>query len=362
VARALVLEGPRTLRLREEEAPRLQTRDVRVRALASGISHGTELNLYRGTSGFAELVFDRELRAFVRPNPPRPAYPAMLGYEMVGVIEEVGTRVTELRVGDLVHVGTPHREETVLNVDAAAKTSYPLVRLPAGEPRKHALYVSLGAVALVAVHDARLKLGDHVAVVGLGAIGLLLVQMARLAGAQRVTAVEPVASRRDLALKLGADHVLDPHQAEDGVGAAVKRLGRQGVDVAVETSGSPLGLHDAVAAVGLGGTVVTVGFYPGGAPDLRLGEEWHHNRLDMVSSMGAWGAPHRSYPAWDRQRVMRTVVELLATGRVRVDSLPMREFPFARAVEAYQWLDANPREAVKVALTYEGGNHSGGEQ
>jgi threonine dehydrogenase-like Zn-dependent dehydrogenase len=112
-------------------------------------------------------VFDRELRAFVRPNPPRPAYPAMLGYEMVGVIEEVGSSVAELRVGD---------------------------------------------------------------------------------------------------------------------------------------------------------------------------------------------------PAWDRQRVMRTVVELLAKGRVRVDSLPMREFPFERAVEAYQWLDANPREAVKVALTYEGGNHSGGEQ
>jgi threonine dehydrogenase-like Zn-dependent dehydrogenase len=59
---------------------------------------------------------------------------------------------------------------------------------------------------------------------------------------------------------------------------------------------------------------------------------------------------------------MRTVVELLATGRVQVDSLPMREFPFERAVEAYPGLDANTREAVKVALAYEGGNHSGGEQ
>jgi NADPH:quinone reductase-like Zn-dependent oxidoreductase len=71
-------------------------------------------------------VCDRELRAFVRRNPPRPPNPATLGYEMVGVIEEVETSVTELRVGDLVHVGTPHREETVLNIDAAAKTRYPL--------------------------------------------------------------------------------------------------------------------------------------------------------------------------------------------------------------------------------------------
>jgi threonine dehydrogenase-like Zn-dependent dehydrogenase len=50
--------------------------------------------------------------------------------------------------------------------------------------------------------------------------------------------------------------------------------------------------------------------------------------------------------------VMRTVVGLLSSGRVEVDSLPVRSFPFERAVEAYQWLDANPNEAVKVALTY----------
>ena len=64
--------------------------------------------------------------------------------------------------------------------------------------------------------------------------------------------------------------------------------------MAIETSGTTAGLHDAIAAAGLGGRVVTVGFYQGGAPELRLGEEWHHNRLDMVSSMGAWGAPHRA--------------------------------------------------------------------
>ena len=50
----------------------------------------------------------------------------------------------------------------------------------------------------------------------------------------------------------------------------------------------------AVAFFGLTIRVVTVGFYQGGAPELRLGEEWHHNRLEMVSSMGAWGAPHRA--------------------------------------------------------------------
>ena len=359
--RALVLEGPRSLRLRDEEPPDLGPRDVRVRALVSGVSLGTELSLYRGSSAFADREFDRKLRAFVRPDPPRPLYPASLGYEMVGRIDEVGRRVHELRPGDLVHAGAPHGEMAVLDLDAQSRASYPIVKLPADEPPAWALFVSLSAVALVAIHDARLKIGDHVAVVGMGAIGLLTVQMARLAGAAYIVAVDPVETRRALALQLGAHAAIDPAGQPEGAGAAIKRAGR-GVDTAIETSGSAAGLHDAVAAVALGGTVVTVGFYQGGAPQLRLGEEWHHNRLDMVSSMGAWGAPHRSGPGWDRARVMQTVVDLLAAGVLQVDGLPVRWFPFEQAVEAYAWLDEHPREAVKVALTYDGSNAAGGVQ
>ena len=349
MARALLLDGPRTLRLQDEDAPGLGPREIRVRALVSGISHGTELSLYRGTSAFADRVFDRDLRAFVRPDPPRPAYPATLGYELVGTVDEIGAEVRELQPGDLVHVGAPHRDEAVLDLDVAAASTYPPVLLPADGPLERWLFVSLGAVALVAAHDARIKLGDHVAVIGLGAIGLLLVQMARLAGAARVSAVDPVVSRRELARELGAGEVFDSPGA-----VAVKRAAG-GADVAVETSGVAAGLHDAIAAARLGGRVVTVGFYQGGAAEVRLGEEWHHNRLDMVSSMGAWGAPHRDFPAWDRPRVMRTVVDLLASGALRVGGLPVRHFPFEQAVEAYGWLDANPNEAVKVALTYDAG-------
>jgi 2-desacetyl-2-hydroxyethyl bacteriochlorophyllide A dehydrogenase len=348
------LEGPRNLRLQADDPPALGPRDVRVRAAVSGISHGTELNLYRGTSGFADHVFDRELRAFLRPDPPRSTYPAPLGYELVGTVDEVGDDVDELSPGDLVHAGLPHGEEAVLDLDAALLTTYPLVRLPAGVAQERWLFISLGMVALVAVHDARIKVGDHVAVFGLGAIGLLLVQLARMAGAARVTGIDLVAARRELAQGLGADAVLDPREAVDGVGAAIKRAGRRGVDVAVETSGSSNALQGAIAAAGLGGTVVTVGFYQGGAPELRLGEEWHHNRLEMVSSMGAWGAPHRAYPSWDRMRVAQTIVDLLAGGRLEVDAFPLRHFPFDQAAEAYGWLDAHPDEAIKVALTYAG--------
>ena len=63
--RTLVLDGPRQLRLAEQPSRSLGPGEVRLRARLSGISHGTELSLYRGTSAFADKVFDRGLRAFV---------------------------------------------------------------------------------------------------------------------------------------------------------------------------------------------------------------------------------------------------------------------------------------------------------
>jgi len=112
------------------------------------------------------------------------AYPVALVYEMVAEVVEAAPDVTEVQVGDLVHTGTPHQEETVLDVAASLAATYPLVRLPTGERLERALFVSLATVALQAVHDAEIKLGDAVSVHGLGAIGLLAVQMCRLEGIQ----------------------------------------------------------------------------------------------------------------------------------------------------------------------------------
>jgi 2-desacetyl-2-hydroxyethyl bacteriochlorophyllide A dehydrogenase len=353
VPRTLVLDGPRRLRLSEQPSRPLRPGEVRLRARLSGISHGTELSLYRGTSAFADKVFDRGLRAFVAPHAgAASAYPVTLGYEMVSDVVEAAADVTAVRLGDLVHTGTPHQEETVLDVAASLQASYPLVRLPTDERLERALFVSLAAVALQAVHDAEVKLGDSVSVHGLGAIGLLAVQMCRLEGIQNVFGVDPDPHRRNLAAGFGATHVLDP-AGEPPPGLRIRELnGGRGVDVAIEVSGSDRGLQGALAAPGLGGTVVAAGFYQGGAANLRLGEEFHHNRLSLIASIGAWGAPDRHAPLWDRRRVMDTVIRLLYSDHISVEGMLDRRFGFDEAPAAYRWLDENPRGAVKVALVY----------
>jgi 2-desacetyl-2-hydroxyethyl bacteriochlorophyllide A dehydrogenase len=351
--RTLILEGPRQVRLADQPTRPLRPGEIRLRARLSGISHGTELSLYRGTSAFTDKVFDRGLRAFVVPHAGSvAAYPVTLGYEMVGEVTEVGPDVTEVAVGDLVHTGTPHQQETVLDVAASLEATYPLVRLPTAERLERAVFISLAAVALQAVHDAELKLGDAVSVHGLGAIGLLTVQMCRLEGIQQVFAVDPDPARRQLAADLGATQVLDP-AGDPSLGLRIRELNAgAGVDVAIEVAGSDQALQGALAAAGLGATVVAAGFYQGGAGRLRLGEEFHHNRLSLIASIGAWGAPDRHAPLWHRRRVMDTAIRLLYTDRVSVQGLLGRRFPFDQAPEAYRWIDQHPQAAVKVALTY----------
>jgi 2-desacetyl-2-hydroxyethyl bacteriochlorophyllide A dehydrogenase len=353
VPRTLVLEGPRRLRLSEQPSRPLHPGEVRLRSRLSGISHGTELSLYRGTSAFTDKVFDRGLRAFVAPHAgSASAYPVTLGYEMVSEVVEVGPEVTAVRVGDLVHTGTPHQEETVLDVAASLRATYPLVVLPTEERLERALFVSLAAVALQAVHDAEIKLGDTVSVHGLGVIGLLAVQMCTLEGIQNIVGIDPDPHRRKLAAGFGATHVLDPSNAHP-LGVRIRELnGGHGVDVALEVSGSDRGLQGALAAAGLGATVVAAGFYQGGAANLRLGEEFHHNRLTLIASAGGWGVPNRHAPLWDRRRVLATATRLLYTDRVSVEGMLDRRFRFDEAPVAYQWLDEHPQGAVKVALVY----------
>jgi threonine dehydrogenase-like Zn-dependent dehydrogenase len=276
----------------------------------------------------------------------------MLGYEMVAEVVEAAPDVTEVKVGDLVHTGTPHQEETVLDVAASLAATYPLVRLPTGERLEGALFISLAAVALQAVHDAEIKPGDAVSVHGLGAIGLITVQMCRLEGIQNVLAVDPDPHRRRLAAGFGATHVLDPTGGTP-VGLQIRELnGGHGVDIAIEVSGSDRGLQGALEAAGLGATVVAAGFYHGGAANVHLGEEFHHNRLSLIASIGAWGAPDRHAPLWDRRRVMDTATRLLYTDCVSVDGLLGRKFAFSQAPAAYRWIDEHPQAAVKVAFVY----------
>jgi 2-desacetyl-2-hydroxyethyl bacteriochlorophyllide A dehydrogenase len=345
----LLLAGPRELVFRTYGQAPLGRGEVRAQGILSGISHGTELNLYRGTSPFDRKRFDPELRLFVESAEPQ-YYPSGLGYEWVGRVVEVGGGVTGFREGDLVHLPFSHRETHVF--DPSQRTSLGAIApLPPGLEPEQAAMIALAGVALQAVHDAHVKLGDRVVVFGLGVVGLLTLQLVRLNGAAWVDAVDPLPARRALAQALGADRALDPGACD--VGVEVKSASpHHGADIAIEVSGYYPALHEAIRSVRVAGTVVAAGYYQGEGAALRLGEEWHHNRVTLLSSMGVWGCPHRDYPEWDRGRIHDAAIDLLAAGRLRTDGFVTHRIPFARAPEAYTLIDQRAEEVVKVVLTY----------
>jgi 2-desacetyl-2-hydroxyethyl bacteriochlorophyllide A dehydrogenase len=343
VPQELLVTGPRTCVVAHYDESPLGADEVRATALFSGISHGTELQLWRGTSSFRGKRFDPDLRLFVEGDAGAD-YPIRIGYEWVGRVDEVGTGVRSVQPGDLVHLPRPHAETHVF-ADEAAGLPF---RLPDDLPPELGTLLQTTTIAIQAVHDASLKLGDRVAVFGLGTFGLLAVQLARMSGAGWIGATDPVARRRELAEELGADLTLDPASTDTGL--ELRRLDGVGADVAVEFSGTYAALQQAMRSVRVGGTVVAAGFYPGG--DLALGEEFHHNRLTLIASMGGWGSPPRE-PRWPRARARSFAADLLAHRRLQTDGLITHRFAFADAPAAYDLIDRRPQDVLRAVLVYD---------
>lgn len=129
------------------------------------------------------------------------------------------------------------------------------------------------------------------------------------------------------------------------------QTGNLGVDVAVETSGSVPALHQAVRATRFGGSVCMVSFYGRDAAGLYLGDEFHVNRLNLIS-VRAETLPGRDAPVWDLQRLVGVALSWLASGRIRTEGIISPIVPFAEAAEAYRAIDERPQDSIKLGIRF----------
>lgn len=279
--RAAVAYGPgEALVVEDLEVPAVGPRDVLVRLAASGICH-TDLTVVDGLSAL-----------------PLPMVP---GHEGCGIVEEVGSEVRRVRVGDRVLAsvspacgscwwcvnGMSNHCELKGSVSAT-----PRFRLPDGRPAPalcgcgtfaEAMVVDEASVVAVqtdlpddelallgcgvttglgaALNTAGVTPGSSVAVIGCGGVGQSVVQGARIAGAATIIVIDLAAGRREESLRLGATHAVDPGDG-DPVQQVKQLTGGRGVDYGFEVVGVPQLMVQAFDMTRTAGVVTLVGMPP----------------------------------------------------------------------------------------------------
>jgi len=280
-ARAFWCTGPFEGEIRAEPLPALSPDMVRVRALFSAISRGTESLVWRGG------VPESQRRAMRAPfQAGEFPFPVKYGYSAVGVVEAG----PEALIGRRVFCLHPHQDRFDAPADAVAT-------LPEDLSAERAVLAANMETAVNGCWDARPLAGERVAVIGAGVVGCLVARlMAQIPGA-RVELVDVDPAKRTIAEALGLAF-RTPDEA-----------GRE-CDLIVHASGQPAGLACALELAGLEGRIVEMSWYGDKHVSLPLGEAFHSRRLALISSQVGRLPDHRQ-ARWGYARRMALALDLL---------------------------------------------------
>jgi hypothetical protein len=271
---------------------------VRVRALCSALSRGTESLVCSGRVPPSEY---RRMRApFMAGDFP---FPVKYGYATVGRVEAGPESLTGRTVFSL------HPHQTLFDIPAEAA-----IPLPDDVPPARAVLAANMETALNALWDAQPGPADRIAIVGAGVVGSLVAWLcARLPGAE-VTLVDIDSSRAALAGALEVKFAAPGDAPRD-------------CDLVVHASGQASGLATAIDLAGDEATILELSWYGEGDVPVPFGGAFHSRRLKLVSSQVGKIAPsHRA--RWDHRRRLCAALSLLRSPRL--DALLAPAIPFER--------------------------------
>jgi 2-desacetyl-2-hydroxyethyl bacteriochlorophyllide A dehydrogenase len=328
---AVVFAGPGRVEIREMAVPEPGPGQVGVRTVFSGVSQGTER--WALTGRYDQFAAN-----------PAATYPCSPGYQASGVVDVVGSGITDLREGERVFLsGTQfldpgHRypgpcmasHSGYLVAARADVTPVPPDADMAGAALYHMAGVSRHGVRLSKVGP-----GDYVAVIGLGMIGQMSAQAARRAGA-RVIGTDLIASRVQAAAEYSADVVVDARsdRLEDVI--AAKKPG--GADVVIDTTGDHRIFDRCLGLIRREGRVVMQGYYPE-----PISINFHRTHIQR---------PTVTFPCgWDDQ-YNTELADDMATGAVVIAPLITHRIPFESAPSAYDLVLEHPERSLGMVFSW----------
>ncbi len=319
----LISPEPDKVAVVDVEAPEMGPRDVLVQVVRSLISPGSELNRVRKLPG---------------DKPEKwPNYD--LGYAAAGKIIEMGPEVEGFHVGQRVVV-VRHHQQLVTSPYAGDRVRA-TIPLPDEISWDQAPFVMWGRSCYNWTNQANIQLGDTVAITGLGLVGLLMAMWCRLRGPGQIIGLDLYEKRRELAGKVGVEHVIDPREPE--VVSRVKALtdGR-GADVTIHcVSGAATEAFElSQQLTRTGGRVVLLGIHSGPLT-IRRGEFLHK---DLVGGGTDYDYSHD---------IFRIGIRFIADGRWPVLDIVTHNVSFEQAPEIYDLLNFRPQETGAVLLRWD---------
>ncbi|MEH0688638.1 zinc-binding alcohol dehydrogenase [Vibrio cholerae] len=347
----LVASQPRVASFAEYADRDVAENEVKIDVCFGSPKHGTEVADFRASSPFIDEEFSSEWNLFEPRDEKAPRGVIFgdfqLGNMVVGTICEVGSEVTDYKLGDMVCTYGPLQETVIVN----AVNNYKLRLMPDGANWKNAVCYDPAQFAMGGVRDGNVRVGDFVVIVGLGAIGQIAVQLAKKAGASIVIGVDPIEQRCDIARKHGADFCFNPIDID--LGKEIKALtDKKGADVIIETSGSCSALQAALRGIAYGGTISYVAFGKPFPEGFNLGREAHFNNAKIVFSRAS-SEPNPDYPRWSRKRIEDTCWELLMNGYLQCEDLIDPIVNFENSPSSYmKYVDQCPELSIKMGVSF----------
>jgi L-iditol 2-dehydrogenase len=340
--KAALLYGVKDLRIEDVELPKLEAGEVLVKVRAA-TTCGTDLKIFQ--RGYVERVIK---------------LPTIFGHEWAGDVVEVSKGLDWPKKGMRVRAGN---SAPCLHCTMCQKGEYNLCEnmiwlwgayaeyikvparmvfvntqeIPAEVSYEEAAITEPLACVLHGAEEARVKLGDTVAIIGAGPIGLLHLLTVRKMGAKKVVMIDLVDERLSFAEKLGADETINS-RAEEAAGKVRQLTGGYGADVVIEAIGLPATWEQALRLVRKGGTVLEFGGCPPGT-EIRVNTEMlHYGELNVL---GAFHATPLHF---------RKALDMIASRTVDVRPLVTKRMKLEEIKQAFEILSTSKTE-IKIAIT-----------
>ncbi len=216
--RVIKPEGFGNIQLEEVPIPDVNANQIRVKTDTTLISRGSEL--------FRRYIMEEAVS------------PAIMGYSLTGIVDEVGSEITDFQVGDRVMSVAPHAEYIVTDINP---TDGRTVSLHTDVGFEEGTFLPLATSAVAWSDSSGVQEGDTVVILGQGLVGSLMMQVIRGYAPERIITVDALPLRCQLSLQLGADVVINVED-EDPIQAVRQLTGGKGADLVIDCVGGHAGV------------------------------------------------------------------------------------------------------------------------